>query len=84
MESAIWADHDIEEIDLLKCDIEGSESAFLRNYSGILRRTRVAVFEFHQPECPLEAETRALMEAGFSRSTLLLDQGMARTVLFER
>ena len=76
--------YDIEEIDLLKCDIEGSESKFLRNYSGILRRARVAVFEFHQPECALEPEMRALKEAGFSRSTLLLDQGMARTVLFER
>lgn len=34
-------------IDLIKCDIEGSEELFIENYTDILRRTKFAVFEFH-------------------------------------
>lgn len=34
-------------IDLLKCDIEGSELLFLENYKHLLTGVRCAVFEFH-------------------------------------
>src|SRR5712692_944904 len=35
------------EIDLIKCDIEGSELTFLENYPDLLRRTRRLVIELH-------------------------------------
>lgn len=36
-----------DEIDLLKCDIEGSEDLVLRTYPALIARTKTAVFEFH-------------------------------------
>jgi FkbM family methyltransferase len=38
-------------IDLLKCDIEGSEHEFLVEYPELLERVRVAVFELHPWLC---------------------------------
>jgi FkbM family methyltransferase len=49
-------------IDLLKCDIEGSEAAFLRNYSELLKRTRRIVIEIHPQHCR-PAECRELLAA---------------------
>jgi len=74
----------VERIHLLKCDIEGSEAAFIRSYPTLLRRTEVAVFEFHEPACSFQDGTEAVMREGFSKSTILRDQGTAQTVLFER
>lgn len=74
----------ITTINLLKCDIEGSEEAFLRNYAELLKKTEVAIFEFHEPDCPAAVGVRKVMEAGFARHQLLLDQGHAQTVFFER
>ncbi|MGB8167738.1 MAG: FkbM family methyltransferase [Chthoniobacteraceae bacterium] len=74
------ADH----IDLLKCDIEGSEAAFLKNYPALLARTEVTVFEFHDPACPMAAGVAEVMKAGFARHEVLLDQGNLQTVLFQR
>ena len=71
-------------IHLLKCDIEGSEAAFLRNYRGLLEKTEVAIFEFHEPACGSSIGTPQVMEAGFTRHHLLLNQGCAQTVFFER
>ena len=34
-------------VDLLKCDIEGSEQLFIEKYQDVLKRTNLAVFEFH-------------------------------------
>lgn len=73
-----------ERIDLLKCDIEGSETAFLKNYRSLLRRTEVAVFEFHEPACPMAAGIAQMAEAGFTRHEVLLDHGDLQTVLFQR
>jgi FkbM family methyltransferase len=71
-------------IDLLKCDIEGSERDFLESYPHLLNKTQVAIFEFHEPQCPAKDGVPAVMKAGFSRNRLLLDQGCAQTVFFER
>lgn len=71
-------------IDLLKCDIEGSEVAFLHNYQALLQRTEVAVFEFHEPACPCETGVAQVMKAGFAKHEVLLDQGILQTVLFQR
>lgn len=39
------------EIDLLKCDIEGSELEFLENYKELLPKIKIAVFEMHHDKC---------------------------------
>ena len=38
-------------IDFLKCDIEGSEEIFIREYLPLLQKVEHAVFEFHAGEC---------------------------------
>jgi FkbM family methyltransferase len=75
---------DTDEINLLKCDIEGSERDFLASYPQLLHNTQVAVFEFHDPMCPASVGIAHLMNAGFTSSHVLLDQGNAQTVFFER
>ena len=60
-------------IDLLKCDIEGSEFDFIDNYEGLLRKTRAAVFEFHNyVRNPDEARNK-LSRYGFNRRLVLRD-----------
>ena len=71
-------------INILKCDIEGSERDFLQSYPQLLRNTKVAVFEFHDPMCPASVGVPKVMSAGFATSHVLLDQGHAKTILFER
>ncbi|MDD5200876.1 MAG: FkbM family methyltransferase [Terrimicrobiaceae bacterium] len=59
------------DIDFLKCDIEGAEFAFIRNYTALLKRVRVAVFEFHHYGEDV-AECRArLHECGLDRISVL-------------
>jgi FkbM family methyltransferase len=71
-------------IDLLKCDIEGSEKDFLAVYPALLQRTQAAVFEFHDPACPPAVGVPEVMKAGFTANHVLLDQGHAVTIFFER
>jgi FkbM family methyltransferase len=52
-------------IDLLKCDIEGSELSILENYRDLLPRARVAVFEFHPDVRDVDRCLEILGEAGF-------------------
>ncbi len=56
---------DIPEIDLLKCDIEGSELGFLESSSEIFSKVRTAVFELHDYNCDTEKCRRILKEMGF-------------------
>jgi FkbM family methyltransferase len=74
----------VPSIELLKCDIEGSERDFLEHYAHLLRKTAVAIFEFHEPQCPAKSGIAEVMKAGFSGNRILLDQGHAQTVVFER
>jgi len=57
-------------IDLVKCDIEGSEGDFLRTYPDVLAKTQAAVFEFHDVSTPLAAECRRR----------LIDYGLTHTM----
>lgn len=43
-----------QDIDLLKCDIEGSEEAFLETYPDVLKRTKLLAIEFHPNYCNME------------------------------
>ena len=62
-------------IDLLKCDIEGSELAVLEHYPDLLQRTRIAVIEHHHDLCPVERCHQLLRAAGLVHETDLRDRG---------
>ncbi len=61
-------------IGLLKCDIEGRELVFLRNYPELLRRTDVAVFELHPQDCDEEECISLLRAAGLTMQTVLIQK----------
>jgi FkbM family methyltransferase len=61
---------DKTEVDLLKCDIEGSELMFIENYGELLRKVKYAVFELHHDQCDTRKCMTALESLGF-RQTLL-------------
>jgi FkbM family methyltransferase len=58
-------------IDLLKCDIEGSEELFLKSYPSLLRKTRAVVLEIHGRACDRERCLGLLRSAGLARQDLL-------------
>ena len=58
-------------IHLLKCDIEGAELQFIRNFPDVLHKTRVAVFELHDELCDPDACLRLLREYGFPHECLI-------------
>ena len=62
-------------IHLLKCDIEGAELQFIRNFPDVLQKTRVAVFELHDELCDTGACRRLLREYGFSQETAIRSAG---------
>ncbi len=59
-------------IDLLKCDIEGSESVFLPSYPEILARTRFLAIELHPLHCQIEECRRTIMASGMELESVLL------------
>lgn len=71
-------------IDLLKCDIEGSEETFLENYRDILPRVRTAVFELHGDRCDTGNCERLLIEEGFANQQTTTVNGECRVVIFTR
>jgi len=71
------------QIDLLKCDIEGSELMFVRNYPDLLRKVRTAIFELHHEQCDTKEAVRILSELGFCE-TQLKDGGTFSVSLFTR
>jgi FkbM family methyltransferase len=74
---------DKPEIDLLKCDIEGSELLFIQNYPALLRKVKHAVFEMHHDQCNTKESIKRLEDLGF-RGTLLRDYGSFSVNLFSR
>lgn len=82
---------DVEEIvgsgniDLLKCDIEGSELAFLESYPELLRRTKIAVLELHLQKCDEMRCVSLLNAAGLKvQKTLVENAGLTKVVLASR
>lgn len=55
-----------DQIDLLKCDIEGSEEALIEHYPDLFQKVRMAVFEFHRPLCDVDRCQALLREYGFT------------------
>lgn len=64
-----------ERVALLKCDIEGSEAAFVQEYQALLQRTDAAVFEVHHDACDVVALNRDLASAGLTVETVCIDRG---------
>jgi len=58
-------------VDLLKCDIEGSEGALLASYEDLLKRTRVVVIELHPLHCDPAECRRLLARYGFRTGEVL-------------
>jgi FkbM family methyltransferase len=59
-----------ENVDLLKCDIEGAEQSFIENYPDLLRRVNTAVFELHHGMCETARCLRMLSDLGFRQTDL--------------
>lgn len=62
---------DIPEIDLLKCDIEGSELAFLESSPELFAKVRAAIFELHDYNCDTEKCRLILQKMGFLHCQIL-------------
>jgi FkbM family methyltransferase len=75
-----------QKIDLLKCDIEGSEEIFIKTYKDLLERVNNAVFEFHAGECNIDNCHSMLRNVGlFSRGVIKEDMSYQTTVeIFSR
>jgi FkbM family methyltransferase len=71
-------------IDLLKCDIEGAEFNFLKNYPDLLVKTTTAVFEFHKYGDDIDEYRRLLYSYGFRRKSVLREAPLFSIELFER
>jgi FkbM family methyltransferase len=70
--------------DLVKCDIEGSEQAFVQNYGDLLSRSRVLVLELHKYACDLNAMRPLLSRAGFNEEFCVADHGKNALYVFSR
>lgn len=73
-----------EPVHLLKCDIEGSELAFVQNYGSLLCRVQIAVFEVHHNVCDVEHLKRLLDLVGLSDERIIVNRGNTSIRLFTR
>ena len=73
-----------ESIDLIKCDIEGSEFDFIDNYEGLLKKTQAAVFEFHRYGRDLDEARGKLLRYGFDNRRVLRDTEFYSIEFFTR
>ncbi len=74
----------VETIDLLKCDIEGSEADLINNYGDLFKKVKVAVFEFHHELCDVAGLEERLASSGLFRKTIVQDLGSTSVRLFTR
>jgi FkbM family methyltransferase len=71
-------------IDLIKCDIEGSEFDFLENYPDLLRRTRLLIVEFHPYRCDVAACRKLLDSHGFAQQRIIKSQHTHSLEIYQR
>jgi len=62
-------------VHLIKCDIEGAELQFIRNFPDLLRKTRVGIFELHDDLCDTDECLRLLRACGFLHQALIRRAG---------
>lgn len=53
-------------VDLIKCDIEGSEEMFLENYPDLLKRTNLLAIEFHPNYCNVPRCLELIRDSGLA------------------
>lgn len=51
-------------VDLLKCDIDGAEEAFVSNYAELIKRTKRVVIEMHSSYCDIKRTRGMLIASG--------------------
>jgi FkbM family methyltransferase len=73
--------NDTDEISFLKCDIEGSEEIFIKEYFSLLNRVRHAVFEFHARDCNVEHCRKMLSEAGLMPRGVIKEDPLYKTTV---
>jgi FkbM family methyltransferase len=78
-----WIGPDVS-VDLLKCDIEGSEGRFIDNFADLLKRTTIAMFEFHEPTSSAATAIPKLIALGLRSAKCLKNQGPHQTWMFHR
>ncbi len=72
-------------IDLLKCDIEGSEEEFIENYQPLLKKVNVAVFEMHYKKCDVSYCLNVINDCGLTnRKTIFNYMGDTSMEVFWR
>ena len=74
----------VPRLDLIKCDIEGAEEAFITNYPELLRKTDAIVLEFHHAGINYQECVQRLNKAGLTNRQLLVDKKVITTELFSR
>lgn len=62
---------DTDKISFLKCDIEGSEEIFIKEYSSLLQKVENAVFEFHAGECNVDNCRHMLSQVGLAQRGII-------------
>jgi len=75
---------DMPVVHLIKCDIEGSEFAFIESYPELLAKTGRIVIEFHSPFGDIAAATENLKAMGFTNGTVLRESAQTPTIYFSR
>ena len=71
--SAVVAD--CQRIDLLKCDVEGSELRVLENYPDVFAKAHAVVFELHRNLCDVDRCRRLIDEYGFVHARVVREEG---------
>ena len=71
-------------VDLLKCDIEGAEELVIDNYPDLLRRTRLAIFEFHLDRIDYNQCIAKISACGLCHRTHLQGDKYTKVELFRR
>ena len=71
-------------IDLLKCDIEGSEFDLVVNYPDLLRRTSTVYMEIHNTKGSTKELLETMSSYGFRKHQILHDRKGTTTDLFTR
>ena len=71
-------------IDLIKCDIEGSEYDFIQAYPDLLQKTARLVIEFHSAFGDVAEAVKRVKDAGFARSVVLREDAQTPVIYFAR
>lgn len=75
---------EVAHIDLLKCDVEGSEFDFLNSYEQFFKKISHLAIEFHAEHGSVSASVQKLEKIGFKKTRCLHDGGSQQTYYFSR